>query len=327
MSIVNNIIVDKRYEMINSDPSLSFFALSASAREVHTRALAVYFSALISTTSDTTVQLREDGMFVVPRSVYVFGKQMTGEYLLYVVGEREKVRDIMRDTLSFIGGKSASLDSMGKTFDRMSATIPRIASFPSVKYALYKFVWEKLLHIQPSDDVDVMYLNKIHILLKRPDTYLLYTSLDGYETNISDRPVLLLGDVPENYEFVDKLIEGAAYRARLYLHPLRQPSDVMYGFLAKVWYESQGYGAIYERIRDYLLLYVYGKGGNTQIPMLPSPQALENYRVLWKEIMADPIYRIVYVSMMGHVFDGAEVDRFTTWSDAIISNFTIRGRV
>jgi|GEM_PF-1835121 len=327
MNRFNNIVVDKRYEIINNDPSLSFFAISAIARDVHTRALAVYFSALISTISDTTVQLKEDGMFVVPREVYVFGKQMTGEYLLYVVGEREKVRDIMKDTLSFIGGKSSSLDSIGKTFDRMSATIPSIASFPSVKYALYKFVWEKLLHIQPSDDVDVMYLNKINLLLKRSDTYLIYTSIDSYDTHVSDRPALFLGDIPENYEFVDKLIEGVDYRARLYLHPLRAPSDVMYGFLAKMWYESQGYGAIYERIRDYLLLYVYGRGENTQIPMLPSSHVLEKYRILWKETMADPIHRIFHVSMMGHVFEGLEVDSCTTWSDATISNFTIRGRV
>ncbi len=326
MSVINNIIVDSRYEILNSDPSLSFFALSVSAKEVHTRALAVYFSALISTISDAMVGLREDGMFVVPRDVYVFGKQMTGEYLLYVVGEKGKIRDLMKETISFMSGQGALLDNMGKTFDRMSATIPRIASFPSVKYALYKFVWEKLLHIQPSDDVDVMYLNKIHLLLKRSDTYLLYTSLDDYETHISDRPALLLGDVPENYEFVDKLIEGVEYRARLYLHPLRQPSDVVYGFLAKVWYEAQGYGTVYERIRDYLLLYVYIRGDNTSIPPLPSPSGLENYRFLWKETMADPINRIFYVGMMGHVFEDAEVAECTPWSDATVSNFVIRGR-
>ncbi len=321
-----NIIVDRKYSTINSDPSLSFFALSVSAKDVHTRALAVYFSAMMGFLLDIDVPLKEDGLYAVSEGVYLFGKQMTGEYLLYIVGDYEGVDKVMVDVFNFLTGKNGNLEEMGKVFDRMSALVPHIPAYSSPVTALYRFVWEKMLHIEPTDDVDVMYLNKISLILKRSDTALAFTSLEKYATHVSDRPVLVVGDLPAEYEYVDKLVSGISYKGRLYLHPLRSLDDVYYGYVTKLWYQDKGYGVIYERIRDYLLLYVYGR---KSIPSLPRIDDMEHYRLLWREMFVDPIERIEILSVAGHVLtDDVDIADIVDgmWDDVMTTEFQIRGR-
>ncbi len=323
--MMKSIIVDRRYSIINSDPSLAFFALSVSAKDLHTRALSVYFSALMGKLGDISVPLTSMGVFSPLRNVYVFGRIMAGEYLLYVVGKYEDVEKMMGDMWEFIEGKKSNLDDIGKLFDQMAAKVPRIRSLPSPVYALYRFAWEKLLHIDGEDDVDVMYLNKINLILRRSDSSLFLTSIDKYDTNVVDRPVLVIGDIPENYDVVDKLVEGIKYTARLYLHPLRSIEDVIYGYKAKLWYQEKGYGVVFERIRDYLMLYVYGKN---KIPQLPNRTLLGGYEILLKELFADPIYRIEALAMSGHVLTNGTLGVLsdTEWDDAMKVEFTIRGR-
>ena len=320
-----NIIVDKNYSMINSDPKIDFFAISVSARDAHTRALSVFFNALYEMLSGVTYPLDEDGIYTVSKKVYAFGKQMTGEYLFYVVGKGEYVDRFLSEFMEFMERKGSNLENMGKAFDKMSAQIPRIASYPSPVYALYKFVWERLLRIEPVDDVDVMYLNKISLILQKHNAPLILTSLSEYETNVVDRPILLVNDVPMRYEFADKLVEGISYIGKLFLQPLKSVSDVFYGYLVKMWYEERGYPVIFERIRDYLLLYVYGID---QPPKLPSSDLLENYVLLWKEMLVDPIYRILILSTAGHVLvsEDIEVYNITEWDDALQVEFIVKGR-
>ena len=320
-----NIIVDRKYSVLNSDPSLSFFSLSVSAKDVHTRALAVYFSAMMGSLLDIDIPLKEDGLYAVSNGIYVFGKQMTGEYLLYLVGDYEGIDKVMGDIFNFISGKNGNLEGMGKVFDKMSALVPHIAAYPAPVAALYKFVWEKMLHIEPADDVDVMYLNKISLILKRPDTALAFTSLEKYNTDVKDRPVLVIGDLPAEYEYIDKLVSGVSYKGKLYLHPLRSVKDVFYGYLVKWWYQDKGYGVIFERIRDYLLLYVYGK---KNIPDLPSIEYVEHYSLLWKEAVADPIERVLALGIVGHIFTEGdlEVPVCEAWDDVMVTNFRVRGR-
>ena len=320
-----NIVVDEKYSVINSDPKLDFFAISVSARDAHTRALAVFFNALYEILTEASNPLDEDGIYTSSKKVYAFGKQMTGEYLFYVVGRNEYVKKFLNEFMELMERKGSNLENMGKAFDKMSAQIPRIASYPSPVYALYKFVWERLLRIEPVDDVDVMYLNKISLILQKHNIPLMLTSLGEYETNVVDRPILLVNDVPMKYEFVDKLVEGVSYVGKLFLQPLKSVSDVFYGYLAKMWYEERGYRVIFERIRDYLLLYVYGID---QPPKLPSGDLLENYVLFWREMLADPIYRIRVLATAGHVLvsEDIEVYNIIEWDDAIQVEFIVKGR-
>ena len=320
-----NIIVDEKYSMINSDPRIDFFTISVSARDAHTRALGVFFNALYEMLTEVSYPLDEEGIYTVSKRVYAFGKQMTGEYLFYVVGRNEYVKKFLNEFIEFMERKGSNLENMGKAFDKMSAQIPRIASYPSPVYALYKFVWERLLRIEPVDDVDVMYLNKISLILQKRNTPLILTSLREYETNVVDRPILLVNDVPMKYEFVDKLVKGISYVGRLFLQPLKSVSDVLYGYLVKMWYEERGYRVIFERIRDYLLLYVYGLDSP---PNLPDSSSLEDYVLFWKEMLVDPVYRIQVLATAGHILvsEDIEVCNITEWDDAIQVEFIIKGR-
>jgi len=320
-----NIVVDKRYSMINSDPKIDFFAISVSARDTHTRALGVFFNALYEMLTEVSYPLDEEGIYTVSKKVYSFGKQMTGEYMFYVVGKDDYVKSFLNEFMEFMERKGSNLENMGKAFDKMSAQIPRIASYPSPVYALYRFVWERLLRIEPLDDVDVMYLNKISLILQKHNAPLILTSLSDYETNVVDRPILLVNDVPMKYEFVDKLVKGISYIGKLYLQPLKSVSDVLYGYLVKMWYEERGYSVVFERIRDYLLLYVYGIDSP---PRLPSGNLLENYLLFWKEMLVDPVYRIQVLSTAGHVLVSEDIDVYniTEWEDAIQVEFIVKGR-
>ena len=110
-----NTVVDHRYGVVNSDPKLDFFAISVSAKDIHSRALSVYFSALIDTLCDINTPLKEDGIFAISKELYLFGQQMVGEYLFYAVGTEKNVETLADDIIGFIYGKVSDLEKMGKS--------------------------------------------------------------------------------------------------------------------------------------------------------------------------------------------------------------------